>query len=145
MEKEKRELEKREGGLADQVRTREDWLIDNAPAVRRRFALERELWWREHQSALAAEVAMPNYLRETLGERPERPSERGAWRQAVKAVETYRQRWGITDNDSALGHDPKNRAQKQDRVEVERCLSPERDSEQSRDRETPTIERSLER
>ena len=144
MDSEKTELQEREATLRIRLRKREDWLIDHAPAVRRRFALERELWWREHQSALAAEVAMPNYLRDAVGERPQTPSERGAWRQAVEAVETYRQRWGIDDPGSALGQEPKTLAQKRDRVEVERRLSPQRESGTTREREAPSVERSLE-
>ena len=144
MDREKTELKEREASLRVQQRKREDWLIDHAPVVRRRFALERELWWREHQSALAAEVAMPGYLRDAVGERPQTPSERGAWRQAVEAVETYRQRWGIDDSVSALGQEPKTMAQKRDRIDVERRLSPERESGVTRDREGPSVERSLE-
>ena len=144
MDREKTDLQEREAALRVQLRKREDWLIDHAPVVRRRFAFERELWWREHQSALAAEVAMPNYLQEVVGERPQTPSERGAWRQAVEAVETYRQRWGIHDPGSALGETPKTAAQKRDRADVERRLSPEREPQTSRDREAPSVERSLE-
>ena len=144
MDSEKTELQEREASLRVQLRKREDWLIDHAPVVRRSFALERELWWREHQSALAAEVAMPNYLRDAVGERPQTPSERGAWRQAVEAVETYRQRWGIDDPGSALGQEPKTMAQKRDRIDVERRLSPERESGATRDREGPSVDRSLE-
>ena len=145
MDSERTELQAREAVLRDQLRKREDWLIDNAPVVRRRFALEREMWWREHQSALAAEVAMPTYLRDVVGERPETPSERGAWRQAaVEAVETYRQRWGIEDPGLALGHEPKIATQKRDRAEVERQLAPERETGVSRDSEGPSVERSLE-
>lgn len=144
MDDEKNELQELETALRLQVREREDWLIDHAPAVGRRFALERELWWREHQSALAAEVAMPNYLLDAVGEKPKTPSERGAWSQAVDAVETYRQRWGIDDQQSALGEEPKTAAQKRDRADVESRLSPERESGTTREREAPSVERSLE-
>ncbi|MDP9069315.1 MAG: relaxase domain-containing protein [Actinomycetota bacterium] len=144
MEKERVGLEERQATIDRQLRDREEWLIDHAPQVRRRFALERELWWREHQSALAAEVAMPDYLVATVGGRPETPSERGAWKQAVKAVETYRQRWGINDQASGLGNEARGRAQRSDRAEVERRLAREHDPEASREREAPSLERSLE-
>ena len=144
MDDEGRTLEKRAAALGERLRAREDWLIDNAPVVRRRFALERELWWREHQSALAAEVAMPTYLRDTVGERPLKPSERGAWRQAVQAIETYRHRWGIDDPGSALGREPKSGAQKRDRADVEHQISPPKESYAERSREQLSVERSLE-
>jgi hypothetical protein len=82
---------------------REGWLLENAPMVRRLDALGRELWWREQHQALAAEVAMPQYLINAVGERPMKPSDRGAWREAVKAIESYRDRWGVADTDQALG------------------------------------------
>jgi hypothetical protein len=102
------------------------------------------MWWREHQSAMAAEVAKPNYLRDAVGERPKTPSERGAWKQAVEAVETYRQRWGINDPGSALGQEPRTRTQKRDRAEVESQLSQQRESAITNEREAPSVERSLE-
>lgn len=144
MASEVRRLVKREAALTEKLRAKEDWLIDHAPVVRRRFALERELWWREHQSALAAEVAMPNYLRNTVGERPRTPSERGAWRQAVQAIETYRQRWGIDDPGLALGREPKSKAQRRDRAEVERQMLPEKEPQAEREREPLSVERTLE-
>ena len=42
---------------------------------------------------------MPQYLVNAVGERPMKPSERGAWHEAVKAVESYRDRWGVDDSD----------------------------------------------
>ncbi len=144
LSRERDRLSRDEAALEDRVRDREDWLIEHAPAVRRRFALERELWWREHQSALAAEVAMPNYLSRAVGERPETPTERGAWRQAVKAVETYRERWGISDPEIALGKSSVRGAQRRDRTDVERQLSTTQSSERTQGREAPSVERSLE-
>ena len=93
----------RQRSLHKEAEIREAWVVRHAPQVRERFALERELWWREHQRALAAEVAMPTYLSKAVGERPDAPSERAAWRQAVRAIEAYRERWGVTDESSALG------------------------------------------
>jgi Ti-type conjugative transfer relaxase TraA len=129
----RRELDELVGAravLEQNAQAREAWLVENAPTVRRRFTLEGELWWREHQSALAAEVAMPTYLGRTLGKRPDAPSARGSWREAVKAIETYRQRWGIDDPESALGKQPVRGAQGRERRLVESQI--ERGSEKSR-------------
>lgn len=79
----------------------EEWMLENAPSVRRLDALGRELWWREQQLALATEVAMPEYLAAAVGERPRKPSERAAWEEAVRAVESYRDRWGAGDVEGA--------------------------------------------
>jgi hypothetical protein len=101
----------------------EQWLLQNAPKVRLLDALGRELWWREQQQALTAEVAMPQYLVNAVGERPMKPSERGAWHEAVKAVESYRDRWAVSDDERALGEEPEvNPDQHFDRETVQRSL-----------------------
>lgn len=104
------ELRDRREALVDRQRQlvqaaadRESWFVEHAPSVRRLDVLGRELWWREQQRAIAAEVAMPQYLLAAVGERPEKPSERAAWRESVRAVESYRERWGVTDEQRALG------------------------------------------
>jgi len=144
LERELRGIDLKERDLGERAAVREDWMIEHAPSIRRHFALERELWWREHQSSLAAEVAMPSYLTRAIGDRPDAPSERGAWRQAVDVVEAYRSRWGVTDIDSALGREPTRRDQKRDRSEVERLLSGQGERTRTKDREPPAIERSRE-
>lgn len=113
--KESQRLARESSELDRAAQRHERWIVDNAPGIRRRFALERELWWREQQSALAAEVHMPSYLTRMVGERPGRPSERAAWHQAVKAIESYRARWGVEDPDRALGDTPQNEAQRVER------------------------------
>jgi len=115
-------LQERALELDSAAEQRDRWITDNAPAIRRRFALEREMWWREQQGALRAEVMMPSYLRDHVGPRPERPSERGAWHAAVRAVESYRERWGVTDIDDALGHGRVSRTQEQEREAVSASL-----------------------
>ena len=142
--------EERDGFLRDRAvlqrrgEKREEWLVENAPTVRRRFALEGELWWRDHQSALAAEVAMPAYLSRTVGERPDSPSERGPWREAVKAIETYRQRWGIDDPDTAFGQAAVRGAQERERESVESTIERRGEKDRTRDRDVQVSERSLE-
>jgi hypothetical protein len=122
---------------------RQEWLLENAPKVRRLDALGRELWWREQQQAIAAEVAMPQYLVNAVGERPMKPSERGAWHEAVKAVESYRERWGVDDSDRALGDATAEKGeQKAERGIVERSL--ENLTEVSYEAEVDVRERSIE-
>lgn len=138
------ELATRLNSLQMEATEREAWVLHHAPQVRERFALERELWWREHQSALAAEVALPSYLSKAVGERPEAPSERAAWRQAVRAIEAYRERWGVTDEDSALGSRRVSGQRRRQRDEIEQQLGDRTGSERSQEREVEVIERSLE-
>lgn len=139
-------LEDVERKLVDTLKAeerREQWLLENAPHVRRLDALGRELWWREQQQAIAAEVAMPQYLVNAVGERPMKPSERAAWHEAVKAVESYRDRWGVRDSEHAVGDDPPVREeQKADREAVERRL--ENLTEVSYETEVDVRERSVE-
>jgi hypothetical protein len=104
--------------------------------------LERELWWREHHNALVAEVAMPTYLRDVVGERPGKPSERAAWQEAVRAIESYRSRWGITDQESALGRGSVPGAHDRERETLSRRLR--QGTEQTQQREVDSIERSIE-
>lgn len=122
---------------------REQWLLENAPHVRRLDALGRELWWREQQQAIAAEVAMPQYLVNAVGERPMKPSDRAAWHEAVKAVESYRDRWGVRDTEQAFGDDvPVRKEQEVERQAVERSLG--NLTEVSYEAEVDVRERSVE-
>ena len=134
-------------GLEREMRTieqaqvqRDEWLLENAPTVRKLDALGRELWWREQQQALAAEVAMPQYLVNAVGERPMKPSERGAWHEAVKAVESYRSRWGVDDPEHALGSE--RDSDNAEQVAVERQIADAR--AESGEVEVEVRERSLE-
>jgi conjugative relaxase-like TrwC/TraI family protein len=120
----------------------ERWILDNAPSIKRRFALERELWWREQQAALAAEVQMPSYLTRMVGERPGKPSERAVWHQAVKAIESYRARWGVDDPDRALGGKPRDKEQKAERDQVIQRVEKEAEASEM---EVGVRERAIER
>lgn len=51
----------------------------------------------------AAEAARPKYLTSCLGNPPAEPAEREAWRSAAVSIETYRDRWRITDDGRAFG------------------------------------------
>jgi conjugative relaxase-like TrwC/TraI family protein len=62
----------------------------------------REQAWRGRVAARAVELARPGWLRE-LGEPPATVKGQRAWRQTVARIEQYRERYGITDPDRALG------------------------------------------
>jgi hypothetical protein len=125
---------------------RDGWLLENAPPIKRLETLQRELWWREQQSAIAAEVAMPQYLLEAVGDRPGTPSERDAWRQSVKAVETHRARWNIKDQERALGDVARSgKLQTREAKEVRETLSPPARDPSTREPEVEPQGRSLER
>jgi conjugative relaxase-like TrwC/TraI family protein len=48
----------------------------------------------------------PRYILESVGQRPERPTHRAAWYRAVRHIEAYRYRFGVTDPEWALGNEP---------------------------------------
>jgi hypothetical protein len=56
--------------------------------------------------ARAVELERPGWLRE-LGELPATVKGQRAWRQTVTRVEQYRERYGITDPERALGPEPR--------------------------------------
>ena len=94
---------------------REAWERAEAPVLGRRIAaLDRELARQAEERAQSAERERPAYLEHALGPRPEheRPLER--WRQAVRELEGYRARHGITDPERALGPEPSEPARAQE-------------------------------
>lgn len=135
-------LRRQEAELEGRRHKRDAWLLEHAPEIRRLDALGRELWWREQHQALAAEVAMPTYLVRAVGERPMKPSERAAWRESVRAIESYRERWGVKDRQAALGAAEVQGSQKRERDEVQAQITQGRDL--SQEREAEVIERFLE-
>jgi hypothetical protein len=50
----------------------------------------------------------PAYIVTAFGERPDRPTRRGAWYRAVRQIESYRYRFGVRDAEHALGDEPKD-------------------------------------
>jgi hypothetical protein len=70
-------------------------------------ARARELGWRGRVDARAVELERPGWLRE-LGELPATVKGRRVWRQAVARIEQYRERYGITDPERALGPEPRH-------------------------------------
>jgi conjugative relaxase-like TrwC/TraI family protein len=70
-------------------------------------ARARELAWRGRVDARAVELERPGWLRE-LGELSATVKGQRAWRQTVARVEQYRERYGITDPERALGPEPRD-------------------------------------
>ncbi len=68
-----------------------------------RLELERRI-----DLAVRAAIAQPPaYLVSELGPIPDRPSYRSEWHRAARAIETYRQRYGVRERESALGQQPR--------------------------------------
>jgi hypothetical protein len=78
-------------------------LASRRPDLHRRDVLVQAVNRRQHVLARAAEISSPGYLVRELGTRPSAPADRAAWREAARAVESYRERWGVVDPDRALG------------------------------------------
>ncbi len=68
-------------------------------------AADRE--WRGRVDVRAVELERPGWLRE-LGELPATVKGQRAWRHAVGRIEQYRERYGITDSERALGPEPRH-------------------------------------
>jgi len=61
----------------------------------------------EHREVMiaAAHLALPLCVKRELGERPSDPTKRKAWERGVEEIETYRQRHGVSDPQTALGRE----------------------------------------
>jgi hypothetical protein len=85
---------------------REGWLERHLDAIARDRELARVLAWRGRVEVRAVELERPGWLRE-LGEVPATVKGQRALRQVVARVEQYRERYGITDPERALGPEPR--------------------------------------
>jgi conjugative relaxase-like TrwC/TraI family protein len=93
---------------------------------------------RERAAATAARLSPPDYIKAELGERPSDPTKARAWDKAVRGIEGYRTRNGVTDRDSALGPKPKDPAAQAEQRRVRERL-------QRAQRELKLKHRALER
>ncbi len=117
-EAEVRRWENRDTQLGDRrleleadARSRSAGLTSRRSDLESREVLAQATSCRQRALARAAEIAPPAYLVAELGPRPSAPAERAAWRQAALAVESYRERWGVTDRQLALGERPTSSSQ----------------------------------
>ena len=74
----------------------------------------------------AAEAARPSYLTRHAGVPPQAPADREMWRSAAAAIESYRDRWEITDDRHAFGRqaatlEPSDRAAERAAAEFARA------------------------
>jgi conjugative relaxase-like TrwC/TraI family protein len=81
---------------------REGWLERHPEAIATERELTRVLAWRGRAGAKAAELERPAWAWE-LGEPPQSVRGRRAWRQTHALLNDYRQRYGVTDPEGALG------------------------------------------
>ncbi|MHB8670221.1 MAG: hypothetical protein ACYDAD_06630, partial [Acidimicrobiales bacterium] len=119
--------------------SRSRWLAERAPELARYAELGRQAGWRGAVLARAAEVAPGGHLVSALGPRPDDLAGRGMWREAARAVESYRERWEVTDPGRALGGEPDRLDQLAQRRSAARSL----ESAQLVLAPEPTLHRSL--
>jgi hypothetical protein len=100
-------LTERHREVGQHERRRAVWAERHQPELQRQTTIRAELAWRQRAAGRAAETELPGYLTDFLGPRPD--SVRGArrWRQLAAGVADYRNRYGITEQDRALGPAPK--------------------------------------
>ncbi len=67
--------------------------------------LRTELFGRAERAVVRYEAASPRWLVAELGTPPHDPGARARWRAAVRALESHRLRWGITDPRQAFGNE----------------------------------------
>lgn len=83
---------------------RQAWVVANQPVLARCMELERAVEERRLALGRIAEVMEPSYVVSVLGPRPAEPADRAAWREAAGAIESFRERWGVTGTEKVLGH-----------------------------------------
>jgi hypothetical protein len=83
-------------------------------------AISEELDRRRAVRARAAVVERPEYLSRELGSYPQHRGERREWNRAARRIESYRQDFGIADQESALGGEPAEMRQRAALRAVER-------------------------
>jgi hypothetical protein len=84
---------------------RQGWLERHPDVIPQERELTRLLAWRGRVGAKAVELERPGWTRE-LGEPPASVRGRRVWRQTPALLSDYRQRYGVTDPQRALGPDP---------------------------------------
>jgi hypothetical protein len=115
---------------------RAGWLEANThlgPAYRR---VVRELAWQGRARGLALDHDQPGYLRDELGPLPESTRGRRTWRQAA-AIEDYRQTYGITDPEAAIGPVPREPAPRAAWQHARQAISRVQGRQRSRDHDRP--------
>jgi conjugative relaxase-like TrwC/TraI family protein len=86
---------------------RAGWLEANPDIALRWRENTRELAWRKRVGATAAEIERPTWQERTLGPMPDSVRGRRAWRQTAVQLVAYRERYGVTDPEQAIGREPR--------------------------------------
>ena len=86
-------------------------------------AIDDALAAHDRRNEILARHCEPPYVRNSLGERPEPLGERTRWDRAVRLIERYRARCGISDPSRPFGAEPTNPTARAFRVHVERRLA----------------------
>jgi Ti-type conjugative transfer relaxase TraA len=128
-------LGSREDDLVQSQRDRDQWLRDQKPHLMRLQVIDDELNRRNRALLRDRENSLPNYLENSVGNAPERPSEKSEWSKAVIAIENYREKYGITDETHALGKQPRDQDQRWERDQVERTVEDTNEKRLGRSRE----------
>jgi hypothetical protein len=90
---------------------REVWQRTEAPVLARRMAaLDDELARQVEERSRFVEREPPAYLERAMGSRPEHERPLARWCEAVRELEGYRLRHGISDPERALGPEPEDPA-----------------------------------
>lgn len=87
-------------------------LAQHAETLGRYVAIGEELDRRRQNAARAAAIEKPAYLTAELGPYPEWPSHRRTWERAAIRIEMYRESFGVIDEKSALGKEPREHRQR---------------------------------
>jgi hypothetical protein len=131
------QLAARQGELEAAIASHGRAALDPNQAVVRYKALSEELERRGSGRIRAAVIARPSYLVQELGPYPHRRGKRRIWQRAAMRIEGYRQEFGITDPQRALGVHPRDMHQRSVAREVRREIQRARrylESERVRER-----------
>jgi conjugative relaxase-like TrwC/TraI family protein len=113
----------RERELRQHQQARDGWLEANAYLGPQYRQVVRALAWKRRATGVAVEADRPGYVLEALGPVPESTRGRRAWRQAAAEIQQYRNAYGITDPEQALGLEPHGRAQRADRQRARTAIA----------------------
>lgn len=139
-----RSLSDQEKELVQSQQDWERWVRDQSPLVGRVQEIENELERRNRALLRDRESNLPTYVDQSVGQAPERPSEKNEWRKTVLAIEDYREKYDITDQEKALGKEPRNTEQRLEKERVEQQIEDHNDRRLGRTRDDIGIERGLE-
>ncbi len=95
----------------------------------------KELAWRGLATARAVEILAPPYITEMLGTCPSFGQARQRWHRAATLIEEYREKYGITDPEQALGDEQGDFLQRMEWREAKAAAERVQEREQSRDQE----------